>query len=160
VLFHTRRFILQNDAADGQTLNLDICSTIEMLEPVGLVTDRLCRMVGFDGETLDWVGLAVRESVINAIKHGNKGDTAKRVFIEFTSRPHNNPPELAVRVRDQGRGFDVTAVPNPLAPENRLKATGRGIFLMRSFMDEVSIERRDDGSTEVRMVKRLPKHPA
>jgi serine/threonine-protein kinase RsbW len=140
---------------DGQTVSLEICSTIEMLDSVQVVTDQIGRLVGFDGETLHWVGMAVRESVINAIKHGNNCDARKRVFIEFTCRPGAAPTELLVRVRDQGTGFDPGAVPNPLAPENVLRSTGRGIFMMRSFMDDVAIERTEDGSMEVRMVKRL-----
>jgi serine/threonine-protein kinase RsbW len=140
---------------DDQTVRFEICSTIEMLDSVQVVTEQIGRMVGFDGETLHWVGMAVRESVINAIKHGNNCDARKRVFIEFTSRPSGAPTELLVRVRDQGTGFDPAAVPNPLAPENVLRSTGRGIFMMRSFMDDVAIERAEDGSMEVRMVKRL-----
>jgi serine/threonine-protein kinase RsbW len=141
--------------SNGQTVTLEICSTIDMLDSVQVVADRMGRIIGFDGETLHWVGMAVRESVINAIKHGNDCDAQKRVFIEFTSRPAIVPTELVIRVRDQGKGFDPETVANPLAPENVLRSCGRGIFMMRSFMDEVSIERARDGGMEVRMVKRL-----
>ena len=100
--------------------------------------------------------MAVREAVINAIKHGNNLDVRKHVFIEFTSRPAASPAELMVRVRDQGKGFDPATVPDPLAPENVLKSSGRGIFFMRTFMDDVSIERTHEGGMEVRMTKRVP----
>jgi len=138
---------------DGQTVRLEICSAIEMLDPVEAVVDQIGRRIGFDEETRHWVGMAVRESVINAIKHGNEENPRKVVFIELTTIPSADPRQLAVCVRDQGRGFDFGAVADPLALENRLKSTGRGILFMRSFMDEVSIERGREGGTEVRMVK-------
>ena len=141
---------------NGQTVRLEICSAIDMLDSVYVVTDHIGRMLGFDAEARHWVGMAVREAVINAIKHGNNCDVRKHVFIEFTSRPEVSPAELMVRVRDQGNGFDPKTVPDPLAPENVLKSSGRGIFFMRTFMDDVSIERTHEGGMEVRMTKRVP----
>jgi serine/threonine-protein kinase RsbW len=63
---------------------------------------------------------------------------------------------LTVRVRDQGEGFDPDTLADPLAPENLLKASGRGIFLIRSFMDDVQLRNAPEGGMEVRMIKRLP----
>jgi serine/threonine-protein kinase RsbW len=105
---------------------------------------------------MHWVGVAVRESVINAIKHGNQNDHRKLVEVEFLS---NLSPEgaLTIAVRDQGKGFDPENLADPLAPENVLKSSGRGIFLMRSFMDDVSLRRMPEGGMEVRMVKRAAK---
>jgi serine/threonine-protein kinase RsbW len=77
------------------------------------------------------------------------------VTVEFTFAPLAEPHELVVRVLDQGEGFDPEEVANPLAPENILKSSGRGIFFMRSFMDDVVLRRGDDGGMEVRMVKKL-----
>jgi len=98
----------------------------------------------------------VRESVINAIKHGNRSDPHKQVVVEFTTRPAVQPDELVISIRDEGEGFDPDALPDPLAPENLLKSSGRGIFFMRSFMDDVSIERASEGGMEVRLTKKLP----
>jgi len=103
-----------------------------------------------------WVGVAIRESVINAIKHGNRHDESKTVNVEFSLAPSSAPTELIVLVRDQGAGFDPSSLADPLAPENLLKANGRGIFFMRSFMDDVDLIRIPEGGMEVRMVKRLP----
>jgi serine/threonine-protein kinase RsbW len=139
----------------GETIQLEFCSVFEMLDLVQIVNDRVGQLLGIEDETLHWVGVAVRESVLNAIKHGNRNDERKRVFVEFTSRPHANPPELEVLVRDQGNGFDPAALGDPLAPANLLKSSGRGIFFMRSFMDEVGIRRLPEGGMEVRMVKRV-----
>jgi serine/threonine-protein kinase RsbW len=112
-------------------------------------------MAGLDEDAVHWVGVSVRESVINAIKHGNREDLTKVVVIEFVLRPRPRPEEFEVRVLDQGAGFDVDHVANPLDPENVLKSSGRGIFFMRSFMDDVSIARRPEGGMSVRMSKKL-----
>jgi serine/threonine-protein kinase RsbW len=100
------------------------------------------------------VGVALRESVINAIKHGNCSDVRKRVHVEFTVLQGDEVPGLAIRVRDEGCGFDPSTLADPRAQENLLKSTGRGILLMRSFMDEMTFMRAAEGGMEVRMVKR------
>ena len=101
------------------------------------------------------VSLRSAESVINAIKHGNRNDAAKHVFVEFETATKANVPELAIRIRDQGEGFDPEQVANPLDPENLLKSSGRGIFLIRNFMDDVLVQRAPEGGMEMRMVKRV-----
>ncbi len=127
----------------------------DMLDLVQIVCDNIGRLAGLDDDSIQWVGVAVRESVINAIKHGNRNDESKRVFLEFTSSPAVDPTELRVRVRDQGEGFDPEELPDPLAPENLLKSSGRGIFFIRSFMDDVVLQRAPEGGMEVRMVKKV-----
>jgi len=139
----------------GHVVRLEIHSSFEMLDFVQLVSDRIGQLAGLDEEALHWIGVAVRESVINAIKHGNREDYAKLVTIEFTFTPRTTPTELRIRVTDQGEGFDPDEVGNPLAPENLLKSSGRGIFFMRRFMDDVALRRRPEGGTEVRMLKKL-----
>ncbi|MGE0812060.1 MAG: ATP-binding protein [Vicinamibacterales bacterium] len=139
-----------------RAVRLDIGSAFDMLDFVEVVGAHMGRMVGFDDDTLHWVSIAVRESVANAMKHGNKGDEEKRVEVEFVAAPPDHPSELTIVVRDQGDGFDPEQVADPLAPENLLKSSGRGIFLIRSFMDEVDLRRAPDGGMEVRMVKRRP----
>jgi len=139
----------------SHTVRLDISSDFDMLDFVEVVSSHMSRMVGFDDDTLHWISIAVRESVANAMKHGNKGDLAKRVRVEFTTTPADHPSELAIVVQDQGEGFDPEAVADPLAPENLLKSSGRGIFLIRSFMDDVSHRRIPEGGMEIRMVKRM-----
>jgi serine/threonine-protein kinase RsbW len=138
------------------TINLQFRSAFDMLDLVQVVADRVARMVGLDEEALHWIEVAVRESVINAIKHGNRNDKGKFVFVEFTSRPAGCVTEFVVRVRDQGEGFDPETLPDPLAPENLMKASGRGIFFMKSFMDDVVLRRAPEGGMEVQMIKRLP----
>ena len=137
-------------------VRLEFSSTFDMLDFVQVVSDYVARSVGLDDDALHWTGVAVRECVINAIKHGNRGDVSKHVFVEFTASPPTEPPELTIRVRDQGEGFDPSSLADPLAPENLLKASGRGIFLIRTFMDAVEIERAAQGGMEICMVKRVP----
>ena len=136
-------------------VRLEFTSTFEMLDFVQVVSDHLARGIGLDEDSLHWVSVAIRESVINAIKHGNRNDTAKRVFVEFETATKADVPELAIRIRDQGEGFDPDQVANPLDAENLLKSSGRGIFLIRNFMDDVELQRVPEGGMEIRMVKRV-----
>ena len=135
-----------------RTVRIDIASRFEMLEMVQTVLTHVTTMLRLDEDAAHYVSVAIRESVVNAIKHGNRGDADKRVAVEFLL----HPGALEVTVQDEGTGFDPETVPNPLAEENLLKADGRGIFFMRSFMDEVSYAFPARGGTVVRMLKKLP----
>jgi serine/threonine-protein kinase RsbW len=144
-------------SANGHHIvRLEFSSAFEMLDFVQVVSDHLSRAVGLDEDSLHWVSVAIRESVINAIKHGNRSDASKHVFVEFETGVPGSVPEIRIRVRDQGEGFDPEAVANPLDPENLLKASGRGIFLIKNFMDDMQLQRAPEGGMEIRMVKRVP----
>ena len=136
----------------ARTVRIDIASRFEMLEMVQTVLTHVTTMLHLDEDSAHYVSVAIRESVVNAIKHGNRGDAAKRVAVEFLL----HPDALEVTVQDEGPGFDPGSVPNPLEEENLLKADGRGIFFMKSFMDEVGYAFPARGGTVVRMVKRFP----
>ncbi|MCM2257187.1 MAG: ATP-binding protein [Vicinamibacteria bacterium] len=136
--------------SDPGTVHLDIASRLDLLETVQTVLAQLTALVGFSDDQNHYMSVAVRESVANAIKHGNKNDDNKRVTVDFTAVPG----QLTVEITDEGPGFDPDSVPDPLAPENLLKADGRGIFFMRQFMDEVSYAFPARGGTIVRMVKK------
>ncbi len=141
-----------SNAREDQTVKLEIASRFEMLDVVQTVLVQMCQLAGFNDEAQHYMSVAVRESVVNAIKHGNRQDVSKRVFLCFTLHER----ALEVEVRDEGNGFDPQSVPDPLAPENLLKAYGRGIFFMRQFMDEVTHTFPAKGGTVVRMLKRVP----
>lgn len=96
------------------------------------------------------IDMAVREAVTNAVLHGNRQDENKTVDVTLKS----SPDAVEISVHDQGAGFNPENVPDPTAEENILKASGRGIFFMRSFMDEVNWLIRPEGGTTVRMLKR------
>ena len=108
-------------------------------------------MVGFDDDGRYWVSLSVRESVTNAILHGNKKDAAKTVRLRFTIADER----LLIRVKDEGNGFEETDLPDPLDPTNILKPSGRGIFYVRSFMDDVQYRLLPEGGWEMTMEKKL-----
>jgi serine/threonine-protein kinase RsbW len=144
---------------NGRILRLTIHSVYDMLDLVQIVSDRMGEMAGLDDDSLHWVGVAIRETVINAIKHGNKHDERKCVTVEFAFVPAAAPTQLVISVADQGEGFEPEEVADPLAPENILKSSGRGIFFMRSFMDDVILRRIPEGGMEVRLVKNLAGPP-
>jgi serine/threonine-protein kinase RsbW len=138
-----------------QDVHLEFHSTPEALDLVQAIAEHTARRLGLDEDSLHWTTMAVRESVVNAITHGNRNDPAKFVFVDFTASPRTNPSELIVCVRDQGNGFDPSAIKDPLSPENLLRSSGRGIFLIRQFMDDVSIAPARQGGMEMRMRKQL-----
>lgn len=125
-----------------------------MIDLVQSVGAHVGRMAGLDDDSLHWLGVAVRESVVNAVTHGNGGDEAKRVHVEFAPLEDSAGRGVTIRVRDEGCGFDPESLPDPRAPENLLKDHGRGIFMIRSFMDEMVLRRAAEGGMEILMVKR------
>ena len=143
--------------SDGHLVRLELPSSFELLDLVQVLSDRFSSMAGLDEDAAHWVSVSVRESVINAIKHGNRNDAAKLVRVEFISSHDPEHGGLTVSVRDEGEGFEPEEVADPLAPENMLKSSGRGIFLIRNFMDDLQLRRVPEGGMEVRMVKKLAK---
>ncbi|HXG88997.1 MAG TPA: ATP-binding protein [Vicinamibacterales bacterium] len=136
-------------------VRIEFGSAYDMLDFVQVVSDYIGRMAGLDEDALHWVSVAVRESVVNAIKHGNRSDETKKVVVEFSPVPLDNPEELVIRVEDEGEGFDPDELADPLAPENILKSSGRGIFLIKSFMDDVQLQRGQHRGMQIRMVKKV-----
>ena len=132
-------------------IEVSIGSALEYLDLVQTLTDCVTSFMGFDEDTAHWIGMSVRESVTNAIQHGNKLDQSKKVDIRFDVASD----QLEISVKDQGTGFQVNDLPNPLDPENLLKPSGRGIFYIRSFMDEVEFRPLSRGGMEVHMVKKV-----
>ncbi len=125
-------------------------STLESVNKAEAMADQISSQAGFDEDTRSGISMAVREAMINAVLHGNAYDPAKSVNLTF----EQNGRELVITITDQGKGLDPAEVPDPLAPENLMKQSGRGIFLMRAFMDEVRFRKLDPG-TEITLIKRL-----
>lgn len=121
------------------------------------VTEEFGQSAGLDEDAVHCLAIAVREAVVNGIKHGNGCDEGKRVRIEYAVA---DAPQarVVVRVCDEGRGFEVERVADPLAPENVSLTGGRGVFLMRSFMDDVDVRPAAGGGTEVVMTKALSRN--
>jgi serine/threonine-protein kinase RsbW len=125
-------------------------SSLESVNKAEQAARDLAVKAGFDEEETDRVAMSVREATVNAVLHGNQYDPKKRVTVAFEVTPES----LSVSVRDEGKGLDPGSVPDPLAPENLLKQSGRGIFLIRAFMDEVRFRSMDPG-TEITLIKRV-----
>ncbi len=138
------------------TENKRIEVTLEtQLDSVGLAEQmslRIADAAGFDEDDCHKIGMSVREGVINAFHYGNAEQREKKIYVTFELEPE----KMVIHVLDQGRGFDLADVPDPLAEENLLKTSGRGIFLMRSFMDEFAVRRGQQGGAELVMAKRYP----
>lgn len=109
--------------------------------------------LGFDEDDEHKIGISVRECMVNAVVHGNRYNSRKKVHLALT----RSPGALEIAIADEGEHFDVSQLPDPLADENLLRHSGRGILLMQAFMDEFQIRPRQPKGTEVRMVKRLAK---
>ena len=133
-------------------VKISIGSRYDHIDLIQVVVDDALARLGLDEDSRHWVGIAIREAVANAIKHGNQQDPDKRVDVELALREGS----AIIRVHDDGDGFDLDSVGDPLAPENLLKPNGRGIFYMRNFMDEIDYQNRPEGGTVVTMRKRLP----
>mgnify|MGYP003444485059 CR=1 FL=1 len=126
----------------ARELHLTIGSRFENIELVQAVVDDALREGGATEDARHWIGLALREAVANAIKHGNLQDPEKQVEIQANFAPE----EVEIRIDDEGAGFDPQGVVDPLAPENLFRASGR---------DEVEFELGPSGGTRLRLRKRL-----
>lgn len=134
----------------GDRVSYTLGSNLESVNQAETAAEKFASAAGFQGDELQEIAMAVREAAINAVLHGNAYDPAKTIGISFERKPGT----LEITVRDQGKGFDVDRVPDPLAPENLLKQSGRGIFLIRTYMDEVRFRNLDPG-TELVLIKRV-----
>ena len=134
----------------GDRVSYTLGSNLESVNQAETAAEKFASAAGFQGDELQEIAMAVREAAINAVLHGNAYDPAKTIGISFERKPGM----LEITVRDQGKGFDVDRVPDPLASENLLKQSGRGIFLIRTYMDEVRFRNLDPG-TELVLIKRV-----
>ena len=125
-------------------------SIIDSVDLAEDITVRIAESAGFEEEDRHRIGMSVREAVINAVTYGNHQNRDKKVYLTLEL----NTEKLTIHILDQGEGFTLANVPDPLVEENLLKSSGRGILLMRAFMDEFDVLRGRTGGAEVVMVKR------
>jgi serine/threonine-protein kinase RsbW len=137
--------------AEPSVVEVVLESDLKNVEVAEEITRRVSDTAGFSEDERHKIDMAVHESVINAIWHGNKNDPSKHIWLRFEI--FND--RLEIRVRDQGNGYDLSRLPDPLLQENLLNVSGRGIFLIRTFMDDFRVESRPGEGTEVVLVKRL-----
>ena len=125
-------------------------STMESVSEVEAAAERLATEAGLDEDERFHITMAVREATVNAVLHGNEYDSSRMIDVKIET----TASDFIFTVGDEGRGFNPEDVPDPLAPENLLRGTGRGIFLIRSLMDEVHFRHLHPG-TELKLVKHL-----
>ncbi len=130
---------------------LTLPSRIESVEEAATKAEEFARKCGCGDEHVSAIDLAIRESVANAIKHGNQFDEEKSVDIRFVS----SDDRVEILVSDHGTGFDPDEIPDPTDPANLLSASGRGILFIRTFMDTVEWSNASGGGTTVKMVKKM-----
>ena len=126
-------------------------STLDSVELADRAAMDFARKIGFNEDDQNSISMAVRECMVNAVAHGNRYNARKKVYLKLEATRES----LAVTIGDEGGGFDENSVPDPLAQENLLKQSGRGLLLMRAFMDECEHTSRTPNGTLVRLVKRL-----
>jgi serine/threonine-protein kinase RsbW len=135
------------------SIKLVIPSEIRLVDMVHEVSQNLAEMMGFTPDDALNVGLAVREAVINAILHGNRKDVSRKVNVELDL---SDPGGIEIKIRDQGTGFNPDGNPDPTDDEQILNSSGRGILMIRAFVDDVNFEFMKGRGMEVTLVKRIP----
>jgi serine/threonine-protein kinase RsbW len=138
----------ERHAMNATRVSYTLDSTLASVNKAEQSAAEVAAKSGFNEDDCGRIAMAVREATVNAVLHGNHYEPNKRVTVLFESTPHT----LTVAVRDEGPGLDPATLPDPLSPENLLKQSGRGIFLIRAFMDEVSFRTISPG-TEITMIK-------
>ena len=126
-------------------------STLESVDLAEEIVLKAAKDLGIEEDDLGQIGVAIRECMVNAVVHGNRYNAKKRVHLTVETTPSS----LIVTIGDEGEGFDINSLPDPLAEENLLRQSGRGLLLIRAFMDDFDLHPRPGGGTEVRIVKNL-----
>jgi len=141
------------EGSEGRKVDLLLDSTLDSVDVAEEAVLRDAQDLGFDEDDLHKIGMSVRECMVNAVVHGNRYNARKKVHVMI----QRTADRLAVVIQDEGEGFDMAALPDPLANENLLRHSGRGLLLIQAFMDEFQIRPREPKGTEVKMVKILAK---
>ena len=137
-------------------LNHKYPSTLDSVDQAETIMLQAAAAAGFDEDDQHRISMAFRECMVNAVVHGNRYNKNKLVTVDI----RRTGPELAIRIADEGEGFEIKEVPDPLNNDNLLKHSGRGLFLMGAFMDQMKVRKMEPNGTEVLMVKRASPPPA
>jgi serine/threonine-protein kinase RsbW len=140
--------------AQASRITYTLDSSLDSVNKVEETAEQMARKAGVDDDEIFRISMAVREAAVNAVLHGNAYDPQKRMTASF----ENTGSDLVIRITDEGRGLDPATLPDPLAPENLLRGSGRGIFIIRSFMDEVHFKQLHPG-TELTLIKHIGTAP-
>lgn len=134
---------------ENRTIEQTFDSTLESVDAGEEIVLKEAQDLGFDEDDQHKIGIAVRECLVNAVIHGNRYNLRKKVHLTVS----RSPGRLEVRIGDEGEHFDMSQLPDPLADENLLRHSGRGLLLMQAFMDEFQVRPREPNGTEVKLVK-------
>ncbi len=126
-------------------------STLDSVEVAETAILKDAKEIGFHEDQLHQLGLAIREAMVNAVVHGNRYSSRKKVHVSVAK----GQDRLTIVIADEGDGFDPSTIPDPLAGENLLRQSGRGLLLIQAFVDEFQVRRAQPCGTEIRMVKYL-----
>jgi serine/threonine-protein kinase RsbW len=139
----------------GEIFSVDtmLDSTLDSVDIAETEAIKVAEELGFDEDDLHKIGMAVRECMVNAVVHGNRYNARKKVYFQVLK----GSDRMTVVIRDEGEGFELQSLPDPLAEENLLRQSGRGLLLIQAFMDDFDIHRALPKGTEVKMVKYLAK---
>ncbi len=132
-----------------EEIKLEIDSKTGYIDLVQSVAEKLFELLSFEQEQIYWMSIALREAVNNAIKHGNKEDASKKVNVDFQVYTD----KIRILIRDQGSGFNIKEVPDPTNENNIMKSSGRGIFFIKSFMDDLEILESNENGTLIALTK-------
>lgn len=141
----------KNSRGETETVERFLDSTLESVDSAEELAVREAEKAGVAEDDLHKIAMAVRESMVNAVVHGNRYSAHKKVRLSLSKGPR----EFVVKIADEGEGFDYENLPDPLAQENLLRHSGRGIFLIKAFMDDFQVRRLEPGGSEVTLVKYL-----
>jgi serine/threonine-protein kinase RsbW len=143
----------ENQGGENQDVETLLDSTLESVDEAEGTVLRMAGGAGLEEDDLHALGMAVREAAVNAVVHGNRYNAKKKVLLKVSRAPDR----LTIVIADEGEGFEVNSIPDPLASENLLRQSGRGLLLIRAFVDEFELRPREPRGTEVRLVKYLAK---
>jgi serine/threonine-protein kinase RsbW len=141
------------EGLEARTVDQLLDSTLDSVDIAEEAVLKEAQEIGFDEDDMHKIGMSVRECMVNAVVHGNCYNARKKVHVMI----QRTPDRLAIVIQDEGEGFDMAELPDPLANENLLRHSGRGLLLIQAFMDEFHIRPREPKGTEVKMVKILAK---
>ena len=142
-------------ARDSKTVELTLETAWQTIDLTQAITERVAQTAGFDEDDIHKITMSVREGMINALHYGNRMQREKKVHLSYTFEPER----MVIRMIDEGTGFEAQQLEDPLAEENLMKTSGRGLLIVRAFMDEMRVGRARSGGAELMMAKRYPQRP-
>ncbi len=139
------------ESAATETVQQELESTLDSVDQAEETVLSAAQRMGFSEDEQHRIGIAVRECMVNAVVHGNCYNAKKKVHLAVS----RSPKQLEITISDEGEGFDLNQLPDPLAEENLLRQSGRGVLMIQAFMDGFVVRRRNPNGTEVKMTKLL-----